>query len=144
MHMRDPSNEIIESLKTILEGNVTYNGITFNVTEDVARDNNRPYYVISLSEFEFEHYGTDTYEASKGIFSIEILMTGQKNTGKTKMLNDVSNQVIQLVVDQNIPMVNFQTIEHPTLVNSTNYTEGNRDNIKMRKVIQFQAECREL
>lgn len=143
--MRDPSNEIIDGLIGILRGNLAYNGNDFEVSADRPVLNSAaPLRFVWLREFEFQDFGTDTYDGSEGTFTIEVIVSGQKNEGSTKVINSINNQIMQLVLDQTIPMTNFEDITRVYLVNSFNITEGTRDYVINRKVLQINMECKEL
>jgi hypothetical protein len=132
--MKDPTQEILDGLLNILNGNLKdQRDQVFFVTYDLPRV--KKFNHVWLRTVRVNEDGTQDKYLSDCEVEIEIVCSGFKQQGNRSRVNYVSNQLTQLLIDNSISMTNFVSFINPHSVNMFEIEERTDDDIILRKNI---------
>ena len=134
--MKDPTQEIVDGVETILSGNLTYDGTTYSIVQDLPRV--VKFRHVWLRTIRANEEGTKDKYLTNCELEIEVVGSGYKHKGARAAINSITNQLLQLLIDQSITLTNFTLFIKPHTVSMFEIEEMLDDDIIKRKNITMQ------
>jgi hypothetical protein len=94
--MKDPSDNIRQWLYNILNGTIFYNGLSVPAYSFPSKEDAMPYIVIAEQSMDAEEAIKDCYVTNNNV-TLEIYTSFTGNDATYKVVNSISNAVLQLV-----------------------------------------------
>lgn len=111
--MKDPSDEILTAFYTALNGNLSYGGNNFPVYTSAPRSTDYRY--VHLAGLNLTDDSAKDMFISDCALIIEIVDDVYKIRGTFKGVNDISNDILQLIIKTRLSMTNFTMTVTPWL-----------------------------
>ena len=130
--MKDPTQEILKAYYNALNGNVAYGGADIYVGTKIPSDekNYIHIYVESLQD-----KGTGTQTIVEAIVTMDIVTRLDLNSGNEVMINDITDQVLQIVSDaDNFTLTHFNCLFSQLFGMERNSENTDTDYITSRKL----------
>lgn len=140
--MKDPTQEILDGIETVLSGNLTYGSTTFSIVQDVPRVDK--YRHVWINQVRVEEDGTDDKFISNIGIDIEIVASGFKQRGQRKVVNNISNQLLELLIVGDVTLTNFVVTHRPHSPVLYDTTEVLDDDIINKKYITMSMKVQEI
>lgn len=131
--MKDPDFQLQKAYYTALNGNITYSGKDIPIYDRIPRGAGEAW--IQIGDF------ISTRQESKDGYSTERMVsltchTRLRSGGGKKKVNSISNQVLQLIIDQPLIDTSGQFEFHEqTLETSSNTEDSQADRVIFQKVL---------
>ena len=133
--MKDPSEEIVDAIVTLLDGNLTYNSVNYPVLTDPP-DNRVPRYV-GIENLILRNSVTKDKSITDANLELQVVTLGQSRKTGWGSAAGISDSIFRLLVGVAFTMTNFTISVKPYLDATYKFREKVSAGTRHIKVLRF-------
>ena len=140
--MKDPTDDIMESMLMQLQGQLTYKNEPFQVFCDIPESLPRNY--VFINDVVLNDDSTTDTDCMNGLIVIEVASTGYPHQTNRKAVTEIVNQVMGLLVHEDLYTTCFAITIDPYIENMRTARERTDKGLSIRRILNLRVKTQQI
>ena len=140
--MKDPTDDIMESVEIRLGGQLEYKDEPFQIFVDIP--NTLPHNYVFISDVILSDDSTTDTNCMDGVIVLEVVSGGYSNVANRKAVTTIVDQIMNLLVHESIETTSFYITIEPYVENMRTMREATDNGLSLKRILSLKVKTEQI